>query len=195
MLASAVIEEVFKCRSHSVAAAYFYCDYKDVKTQDPANILGSLAKQLIPQSERCFKESEAFYEVHHSEKQASTSYRPDELRDLVLQMSSFFIQTMIVVDGLDECGKDTTTVTRLLSSLSKSETPTVQTLFLSRDEIDIRETLTDYTPLSIAADKGDLQLYVAAELGTRMKNRRLHINNKSIREHIMDQLVNGANGM
>ena len=195
VLASAVIEEVLKCRSPSVAAAYFYCDYKDAKTQDPANILGSLAKQLIRQSERCFKESEAFYEVHHSGKQVSTSYRPDELRDLILQMSSFFNQTMIVVDGLDECGKDTATVVELLSSLSKSEKSSVQTVFLSRDEIEIRETLTDYNPLSIAADKGDLQLYVASEIGARMKNRRLHINNKSIGEHIMDRLVNGANGM
>ena len=195
VLASAVIEEVLKCRSHSVAAAYFYCDYKDVKTHDPANILGSLAKQLILQSERCFKDSEAFHEAHHSGKQVSTSYSPEELRDLILQMSSFFNQTMIVVDGLDECGKDTTTVVELLSSLSKSEMSSVQTLLLSRDEIEIRETLTDYTPLSIAADKGDLQLYVAAEIGTRMKSRRLYINNKSIREHIMDRLVNGANGM
>ena len=105
VLASAVIEEVLKCRSHSVAAAYFYYDYKDVKTQDPANILGSLVKQLIRQSEQCFKKSEAFHEVHHSGKQVSTSYRPDELRDLILQMSSSFNRTMIVVDGLDECGK------------------------------------------------------------------------------------------
>ena len=102
---------------------------------------------------------------------------------------------MIVVDGLDECGKETTTVVELLSSLSKKELSSVQTLFLSRDEIEIRETLTDYNRLSIAADKGDLQLYVAAELATRMKSRRLHINNKSIMEHIMDRLVNGANGM
>ena len=90
VLASAVIGEVFRCCSESVAAAYYYCDYKDIKTQDPANILGSLARQLILQSDRCFKESEAFYEVHHSGKQVSTSYRPDKLRDLILQMSSFF---------------------------------------------------------------------------------------------------------
>ncbi len=195
VLASAVIEEVLKCCSHSVAAAYFYCDYKDVKTQDPANILGSLAKQLILQSEQCFKKSEEFYEVHYSRKQVSSSYRPDELRDLILQLSSFFNQTMIVVDGLDECGKDTTIVVELLSSLGKEEISSVQTFFFSRDEIDIGETLTDYTRLCIAADKSDLQLYVAAELGTRMKSRRLHINNRSIMEHIMDRLVNGANGM
>ena len=195
VLASAVIEEVLKCRSHSVAAAYFYCDYKDVKTQDPVNILGSLAKQLILQSERCFKESEVLYEVHHSGKQVSTSYRPHELRDLILRMSSSFDQTMIVVDGLDECAKDTTRVVELLLSLSKSEISTLKTVFFSRDEIEIRETLRDYTPLSIAADKGDLQLYVAAEIETRMRDKRLRINNKSIGERITDRLVNGANGM
>ena len=195
VLASAVIEEVLKCCSDSVAAAYFYCDYKDVKTQDPANILGSLAYQLIRQSEACFEKAEAFHDVHYSREHVSTSYRPTELRDFILQMCSIFDRTMIVVDGLDECGKNTTIVVELLSSLSKSDISTVQTLFLSRDEIEIREILTDYTRLSIAADKGDLQLYVAAEIATRMELRGLHINNKSIKEHIMDRLVNGANGM
>ena len=174
---------------------FFYCDYKDVETQDPVNILGSLAKQLILRSERCFHESELFYEVHRPGKQVPTSYRPDELCDLILQMSSSFKQTMIVVDGLDECGKNTIKVVELLSSLSKREVSSVQTLFLSRDEIEIRETLIDYTRLPIAADKGDLQLYVAAELGTRIELRGLHANKTSIKEHIMDRLVNGANGM
>ena len=195
VLASAVIEEVLKRCNDYVAAAYYYCDYKDVETQDPVNILGSLAQQLIVRSERCFQESESFYDVHASGKQVSTSYCPDELRDLILQMSSFFNQTMVVVDGLDECGKNTTIVVELLSSLSKSDISSVQTLFFSRDEIEIRETLTDYTLLPIAAEKGDLQLYVAAELATRMELKGLHIDNKSIKEHIMDRLVNGANGM
>lgn len=195
VLASAVIEEVQKRCCHSVAAAYFYCDYKDVTTQDPINILGSLAKQLILRSERCFKESEKCYEAHHSAKQVSTSYRPKELCDLIRKMSSFFSQTMIIVDGLDECGKNTMIVVELLSSLSKREPSNIQTLFLSRDEIEIRESLTDYTLLSITADKADLQLYVAAELAIRTESKRIRINNPSIREHIMDRLVNGANGM
>ena len=195
VLASAVIEEVHKQCSYSVAAAYFYCDYKDAKTQDPVNILGSLAKQLIVQSERCFKASQTFHEVYHSGKQVSTSYPPEELCNLIRKMSSFFKQTMIIVDGLDECDKNTMTVVELLSSLSKSEMSSVRTLFLSRDEIEIREILTDYTPLSIAADKADLQLYVAAELAMRMESKRIHINNPSIRERIIDRLVNGANGM
>ena len=195
VLASAVIEEVLKHCSDSIAAAYFYCDYKDVGTQDPVNILGSLAKQLIQRSERCFQKAESLYEVHRSGKRVSTSYGPDELRDLIMQMSSIFNQTLVVVDGLDECGKNTTMVVELLSSLSKGDISSVQTLFFSRDEIEIRETLTDCTRLPIAAEKGDLQLYVAAELAARLELRGLHVNDKSIKEHIMDRLVNGANGM
>ena len=195
VLASAVIEEVLGCCSDNIAAAYYYCDYKDVETQDPANILGSLAQQLTLRSERCIQESESFYDVHRSGKQVSTSYRPDELRDLILQMSKSFNQNMVVVEGLDECGKNTTIVVELLSSLGKSDISRVQTLFLSRDEIEIRETLTGYTRLPIAAEKSDLQLYVATELAARMELRGLHINHRSIKEHIMDRLVNGANGM
>ena len=196
VLASTVIEEVLKFCSDSVAAAYFYCDYKHVGTQDPARILGSLAYQLIRQSEACFEKAKAFHDARYSGNNVRPSYRPTELRDFILQMCSTFDRTMIVVDGLDECDKNTTMVVELLSSLSKSDISTVQTLFLSRDEIEIRETLIEYTRLSIAADKGDLQLYVAAEIATRMELRELHINNnRSIKEHIMDRLVNGANGM
>lgn len=133
VLASAVIEEVQQWRCESVATAYFYCDYKDVETQDPANILGSLAKQLVGQSDACFQKAAAFYKVHHSGKHVSTSYRPNELRELILQMSSTFDRTMIVLDGLDECENNTMIVVGLLSSLGKSDISHVQMLFLGRD--------------------------------------------------------------
>ena len=193
VLASTVIEEVQQRRCESVSTAYFYCDHKDVETQDPANILGSLAKQLVGQSDACFEKAAAFHEVHHSDKQVSTSYSPNDLRDLILEMSSIFDRTMIVVDGLDECEKNIMIVVKLLSSLGKSDISRVQTLFLSRDEIEIRETLADYTPLSIAASKHDLRLYVTLELATRME--KLHNKNKPLVDLITDRLVNGANGM
>ena len=193
VLASAVIDEIQERCSESVAAAYFYCDYKDVETQDPANILGSLAYQLIRQSDACFEKAKAFYDVRHSRKHVSTSYSPTELRDFILQMCSVFDRTMKWSMVLMNAVRNTIIVVELLSSLGKSDISSVQTLFLSRDEIEIRETLTDYTPLSIAASKADIYLYVTAELATRMQ--RLHIKNKPLVDLITDRLVDGANEM
>ena len=43
------------------ASAYFYCDYKDRETQDPVNILGSIAKQIAIHDIRSFTKLEEFY--------------------------------------------------------------------------------------------------------------------------------------
>ena len=46
VLASSIIEKALAKTSRQVALAYFYCDYKDTATQQPANILGSLARRI-----------------------------------------------------------------------------------------------------------------------------------------------------
>ena len=71
---------------------------------------------------------------------------------------------MIVIDALDECGDNTSTVVRLLASLAEAENTIIQTLFFSRDEMEIRDVLDGYSEVSISAHTADIELYVAAEI-------------------------------
>jgi len=75
-------------------------------------------------------------------------------------MTQNFGDVSILVDGLDECGKATVIVVKLLASLNQ-KTLNIRTLSLSRIEQHIKDVLTDYPKISIAARSSDLKLYVA----------------------------------
>src|SRR5204862_1056383 len=63
ILSSLVIEELFSLQDNGVA--FYYCDYKDATSQEPINVLGSLAKQLALQEPRALAIVKDFYNSHH----------------------------------------------------------------------------------------------------------------------------------
>ncbi len=103
---------------------------------------------------------------------------------------------MIIVDALDECGKAVKSLTKILAGLRSSNGDSdIKTLFLSRDEPDIKDILVDYPQLSIAAQNSDLKLYVMAEMAKRIEEKDLRIKDPSLQEHIIERLIEGADGM
>lgn len=195
ILAASVIEEASRTNSPSTVVAYFYCDYKDSATQDLSNILGSLAQQFAKQDQESFAKLRRFYEIHNPEHRLDFKYDSEDLLNLVMAATSGFDCAMIIVDGLDECGKNAPLVIDSLNTLSNDKNRTVKTLFLSRDEIEVRERLENYAKVSIAARSSDLRLYVAAEIDLRTRKKKLRIKDQSLKEHILERLVNGADGM
>src|SRR5450432_2658849 len=85
--------------SKDVGIAYLYCDYQDQTDQTPENLTASLAKQLAKQQGVMPPRLEELYN-----KFSRGGKRPDlkELTALLLQLSSSFYQTYIMVDALDE---------------------------------------------------------------------------------------------
>lgn len=196
VLASSVIQEALIASDPSVAVVFFYCDYKDVATQDPLNILGSLARQLARQNEDAFEKLQRLYRKRFPDDKMTTEYEPEELRDLIIDMTSTFDSTLLLVDALDECGTNTSFVVELLASLNTDGNMSdVKTLFLSRDEQNIRDWLKEYCQISIAATSSDLKLYVGAEIQNRTSRNLLRLKDPSLKDHIMERLVNGAEGM
>jgi hypothetical protein len=198
VLASSVIQEALRHSSPNIAVAFFYCDYKIAETQDPKSILGSIVKQLAVQDEQSFEKLQTFFESKNPKDLPRVDFSLEELRDLVVTMTSNFDDVMFIVDALDECGtaKQIRLVTRLLTSLNDGrDAGNSKTLFLSRDEPDIREILENYDHISIAASSSDLRLYVGAEIELRTRNRDLRIKDPNLKEQIMARLVEGADGM
>ena len=195
VLASSVIEEALRTSNPSTGVAFFYCDYKDPATQDLSNILGSLAQQFAKQDEDSFTKLRDFYEAHNPEHQPNVTYDSDDLSTLIKEMTLVFDNSMIIIDGLDECGMKASVVVDSLAALNDVDDSTIKTIFLSRDEIEIRERLENYTKVSIAARSSDLELYVGAEIDIRMRKKRLRLKDQSLKEHILERLVGGAEGM
>ncbi|KAI4120736.1 MAG: hypothetical protein LQ338_006802 [Usnochroma carphineum] len=196
VLAATVIEEALRTSNTSQAVAFFYCDFNDPATQKPHLILGSLVQQLAKQDEQSFQKVQTFCDRCNPEYRDNYDYDPIELRDLILGTTSSFDCAAVIVDGLDECGMNAALVTELLASLSlKSGTSNIKALLLSRDEAEIRDHLESYAQLAIGARRSDLKLYVGAEIETRMRKNRLRIRDQSLKDFIMEKLVNEADGM
>lgn len=176
------------------AVAYFYCDYGNPDTQDPKSILGSLARQIAVKDEQSFEKLETLYRGHHPSGKPPTDYETKDLSLLVTDMASKFESVLIIVDALDECGANVKTVTQALAGL-KSAAGNIRHLFFSRDEYDIRNILKYYSKMSVAARSSDLQLYVNAEIERRIGVGDLRIRDQALKDHIVERLVGGADGM
>jgi hypothetical protein len=110
-------------------------------------------------------------------------------------MTTCFENALIIVDALDECVKDRSHVVDLLQSLNKSSDSNIKTLFTSRREVDIEDQLSEYKQVSIAARSSDLRLYVACEIELRIRKKMLRLRDAKLKEHIMERLIEGADGM
>ncbi|MCJ1383435.1 Ankyrin repeat domain-containing protein 44 [Xylographa soralifera] len=173
---------------------YFYCDYKDQATHNPLHILKSLAKQFALQDSQSLDELRTFYSAHVPEKGPAKSLKEKELCSLIQNITRRFDNSLVIVDGLDECTGDRLLVVELLSSLN-NHANNIKTLFASRDEPDIRQCLEDYTQVSIAAQGTDLILYVAAEIEERTRRKGMTFRNPAVKQQIQVRLVEKADGM
>ena len=195
VLASLVIGEILKKSCPSIAAAYFFCDYKDSTTHEAHKILGCLVQQIAKQDQQSFAKVQTFYDTHSHGRTNPIEYDAHGLCNLIIEMASNYDATMIVVDGLDECGEHASYVTELLASLGDDATTDLRTLFLSREELDIQDCLQGYDGVSITAKSSDLKLYVDAEIEKRTRTKKLNIKAPGLKEHVRERLVEGADGM
>ena len=194
-----VVDELFnRRRSNSVGTAYYYIRHDDRDSHTLSNCLGSLISQLARQNSS----------ILHDVIDSYTEYFPvglvgsligfpgdEELVEHLLSISKHFTDTLIMIDGLDECGpacdRDRKRFVEVVANLHRHEECSLRILIFSRDERDIREIFEarGFQTVSIAATSADLRLYVSAWLPS------LRIQNDNLKSDIVDLLVDGANGM
>jgi hypothetical protein len=197
VLAGSVIQEAL-IRSHAAAetsAAFFFCDYKNPATWETTTILGAVASQLARQKEEAFEILRQYHDDLHPERGLAQAPDPDELRARITQMSELFGQTIIVVDGLDECCDNEEDVVDMLLQVAEFSEGVSMALF-SRDHFNIRIRLEqDFSIIPITAQNEDIRLYVGAELEKRIQSRRLLLSDINMKDEIMEALVGRAEGM
>ncbi|OTB08970.1 hypothetical protein M426DRAFT_130023 [Hypoxylon sp. CI-4A] len=197
VLAGSVIQEALERAFHesSVSVAFFFCDYKNADTWEPVNILGAIAAQLARQKEEAFVILKDYYETLHPATGLARPPDPDDLRAKITEMSELFDQTIVVLDGLDECGDKIDIVIDLLLELG-DYTEKLTIAVFSRDHQEIRQRLDEYyESISIEAQTEDIKLYVASEIERRVQSRRLRLADMAMKDEILETLVTRAKGM
>ncbi|KAG8673653.1 hypothetical protein FPOAC1_006967 [Fusarium poae] len=197
VLAGSVIQEVLS-RSYSrndIGVAFFFCDYKNPKTWETVNILGAIANQLARQRKEAFEILNLYYDDLHPPEHIGNNPDSDELRSKISQMSDLFHRTIIVIDGLDECGDNTDDVVDTLIQMIEDSENTSLAVF-SRDHYNIRVNLeAEFEIIPIIAHTNDIQLYVGAELDRRVRTQRLQLATLHMKQEIQEVLVSRAEGM
>lgn len=119
----------------------------------------------------------------------------DRMKDLIRCLGSAYDEVIIIVDGLDECGENCSTAVELLHSINDDAASNIKILLTSRDIIEIREVLSDYEVVEIAAQSSELRLYVHAEIESRIRSRKLKLSNPALKQRIIERLVSEARAM
>lgn len=178
----------------SAAVIYFFCDNSIPESQDAKVIIGSLIYQLANSNRDALMRLD---ELHEKRSNPSLSLKSDELDTLHIifqEIATYFEDVSVIIDGLDEC-ENFKEVSEQLICLAADNLPT-RLLFFSRDEIEIRNTLTSFHPESIAANNDDIKLYVASQIAlhTQQTNGDLSVESQDVKDRVRERLALGAQG-
>ncbi|KIV87711.1 hypothetical protein PV11_03240 [Exophiala sideris] len=193
ILVSTMIDDLAKDLSNDHGLAFFFCDFKTAETQDVPNILRSLIKQFVLQDEGG-SAMIALLDFRERHSRGPTIIQSAQYLELLHKVVQPFTSSSIVIDGLDEIRHNRPAVLEDLTTIQNSAS-SINLLFSSRREVDIEEQLRDFQKLSVSASESDLKLYVAAELGTRIRRKQLKIGDPDLKGDIIARLATGAGGM
>ncbi|KAL8831739.1 MAG: hypothetical protein Q9170_005169 [Blastenia crenularia] len=196
VLASSAIEFLREhTKSEDVGLAYFYCDYKELRKQQPSKLLCTLLSQLARQRKSVFLRLQTFIQERYKENPASVPTH-DELRsNFATFVEGAFKQVIIVVDAIDESTQRNCMIGDL-KTFSKN-CPYIKVLVSSREELDITKAFKSFPNVKINKSDvaGDIESFVKAEVAARIQERELTIRRPELQRTICDQLVSRSDGM
>lgn len=193
ILSVLAISKTVELMSSTHGAVFYYCSHRNEKSRRSTGMLSCFIGQLARQNRQCMNMLEGKFKLHEHTSAQTWTRSDGELEMMLRRMIRQFSNVSIVIDGVDEC-HEASAVTNTLASLA-SETPGVRTLIFSRKEADRVPFLEGYVEMSIAAESQDLRLFVPAEIESRSRFRKLRIKDPSVKDEIIETLVNGADGM
>ncbi|KAH7323578.1 hypothetical protein BKA65DRAFT_71178 [Rhexocercosporidium sp. MPI-PUGE-AT-0058] len=196
ILMSTVIQFLQRLRSEEPGAivAYFYCDFRTPEARDALNLLGSIISQICLSLGSFPAELEDAFD---SKKTTASSYSKqsglETLFNILHSLTSTY-QVIIVVDALDEC-EGSFDILRILKRLVHTAID-LKILFSSRDEVDIREQMTEYPRLRLE----DVSTHLALDIDRYVDFRLTYDSNfrwlkPSFKQDIQKTLSSKAKGM
>lgn len=182
--------------------AYFYCKRDEEVRRDRHIILLSLIKQLAcpPDESAISPEVLQAYKDEQKDPSARKTLPVHNCLKLLLILLEYHKDTVIVLDALDECSKESrgSILSDLLSILNKSKYP-IKAFISSRHSLEIKDRLRHHLDVIIEATDNaeDIKNYVNSALDKRIKDKELLRGNVSIelRQKIEEVLQRDANGM
>ncbi|KAG4436826.1 hypothetical protein IFR05_007675 [Cadophora sp. M221] len=179
---------------------YYYCDYSDKRTLDPANLFGTLARQVLMKIDTIPEPLAAVIEQAAHDGSRLTDHL--QALDILQECISTCLKPMYMsIDGLDEMTEESQKITcRGLSRLVNVDANPIKLFMTGREDLAnlllIKPTIS-YARVSITTSSitSDILLYVRASTQRRITEGSLAIQDPRLENIIVDELVKGAHGM
>jgi hypothetical protein len=173
---------------------YYYFDYADHASLDASRLVASLIKQVLEH-----------LPLDHFDDSFSSPFgraQPlpslDESMRYLASILKSFGTTFMILDGIDELlPEDQTNCLKLIEMLMKQSELLVKTFITSRtEEFRVKQALQHHGTLYMLRDKvdSDIAKYVEGEI-QRVEAPHPLTNDTSLRDEVIQALVNGSQGM
>ena len=203
-------------RKHVPHLGYLYCSINRPETLEPVNILATILKQLISCLPDIPDKIFSIFQTHKYQGLTSGRHRLVDIKNGLREVlevcgRAFSPQPVyILLDGLDECGKDARATVinalRYITSPASAQpdsplsgaSAVAKIAIFSRPERDVRLELGNgewgFTEISIqsADTTADIKTFLTGKVkGSRL----LFVDEKDMGVNVIDHLVKNANGM
>jgi hypothetical protein len=174
---------------------YYYCDYAEAASLDPAYLIGSLIKQLLVHLPLdCFDEA---LSSPYSEEKPAPSFEVSAV--FLRRLLRCFATIFMIIDDVGELTKDCQSIVLgLINDLVKDSTVTIKTVVTSRsEELLIKHELRQYECINISVEdvSFDIELFIKAKIDSMLVSQNPLLENETLKQEVIDALVSRAQGM
>ena len=171
-----------------IGITFIYFKYNETD-QTFENILSSLLKQLLQDSEDIPSDLLSLYERH---RDRNTSPTIDEISQALSTMIKSHEEVFCIIDALDECNEDLRwELVDKLETLGRN----LRVLITSRYLDSIAEELELYQRFEIRANKADIELFIDYQIRRNRNLRKIVEKSPSLRDDIKTGVFNTAENM
>lgn len=175
-----------------VVVAFIYCNYNEREEQTLVNLLGSLLQQFVQQRSTIPTDLQKVYESHERKK---TRPSVAEYSRLLESQLSSFSEAFLVIDALDEYLDNDRTRDALLAEIRKLQ-PRLRLLVTSRPNVkNLALNFDNVTQLEIRASDSDIKRYLESEIYKKERLRSHVTANPTLKDIIINTIVQKAEGM
>jgi hypothetical protein len=187
-----------------VCVTWLYCDYGDLNTQTPANMIGALVRQAVI---KLYCAGTLSYKAIYLLLAKKRRKKPLDLKEAInslMDVLGQFPRSYICVDALDECsdeGRRSLLESLRTLSIGFGSTTSIRIFITARHHIGdhvnrylIGESGATFEPMYLKANQNDIEKFVRYEIENDINGHGIHMD-EEFKDMVVSKIVGTSNGM
>ncbi|KAK1977489.1 hypothetical protein LZ30DRAFT_601147 [Colletotrichum cereale] len=193
VFASAMIRKAIMQRHNHTVVAYVFCSFADSRTHSLVNVLSTIAAQVARHNQAAFRMLQDYYQELHQHKRRLKEPSTERLESMLWRMSKLFEHILIIIDGVDECGSNTTNVAMSLASLISQDEKRFCVAIVSRPQGAIGDLLQErFCKVEMSHAENDQHSFTATELEKRIACGDIVFDEAAMKDETTQKLCLGS---